>query len=79
MKPGAAAKSRNLVGGKKRCLSMVSMNFPDSATLHRKAGSDWLKDKKDKWRKIRSWDAAAGKWTLTATGKHITGKTVGNS
>ena len=29
-------------------------DFSDGATLHRKAGSDWLKDKKDKTRKYEA-------------------------
>ncbi len=37
--------------------------FKGNAEIVRRAGSDWLKDQKDKLRKLRSWNAAEGNGT----------------
>ena len=43
--------------------------FADDAAIKRRAGSDWIHDKSNKWRKLRSWDSAASRWNLTTVGK----------
>ena len=39
--------------------------FADNAEVKRRAGSDWLKDHKGRWRKLRGWSSAAGEWMVT--------------
>ena len=39
--------------------------FADDAEITRSAGSDWIYDKSDQWRKLRGWDSAASKWNVT--------------
>ena len=44
-------------------------DFADNAEVMRKAGSDALKGKKGKWRKLRTWNAGEGRWKLTLAGE----------
>ena len=44
-------------------------NFDGNQELVRRAGSDWLKDTKEKLRKVRAWKPAEGRWDLTEVGK----------
>ncbi len=42
------------------------------------AGSDWIYDKNNKWRKLRSWDSAASKWKLSTAGEEYYGSIGGS-
>ena len=43
--------------------------FPDNPEIKRKAGSDWMRDVNNKWRKLRSWSAVDSEWQLSNLGK----------
>ena len=49
-------------------------DFADNAEVMRKAGSDALKDKKGKWRKLRTWNASEGRWRLSLAGEAYYGE-----
>ena len=52
--------------------------FADNAGIKRRAGSDWIYDKHNKWRKLRSWDSAASKWKLSKVGADYYGAVGGS-
>ena len=52
--------------------------FADNAEIKRRAGSDWLYDKNDRWRTLRSWDSAESKWTPAKVGEDYYGKIGGS-
>ncbi len=43
-------------------------DFPPEPELKRKGGSDWIKDVKQKWRRLRGWSAVDGEGKLTKLG-----------
>lgn len=49
-------------------------SFDANQQLVRRAGSDWLRDTKNKLRKVRAWKPAEGRWDLTGVGKAYYGK-----
>ncbi len=42
--------------------------FPPEPEIKRKVGSDWIKDVKKEWRRLRSWNAVDSEWKLTKFG-----------